>query len=148
MACLVLFCDGLLSIDQNLVLTYIGGRSRPLKVPVNLTLEELKQKIRSSLKIGRGSISLTCNYPLGSSFVATSITDDEVCALILDDASRNTLGIYVEVEQGESSYSVADTHILQPQNTIEYVQCTFSSVETSTIPPRYVIFVSLTFINF
>ncbi|KAL0904150.1 hypothetical protein M5K25_026224 [Dendrobium thyrsiflorum] len=99
-ATFILMYGGELQLDANFVPSYYGGRNRPLQVPRNINLEHLKLRVFKALKYDacKFSVDLVCRVPVGNKFIASHVEDDEVCEVILCQASTEFLVMYVEVE--------------------------------------------------
>ncbi|KAL0920661.1 hypothetical protein M5K25_009812 [Dendrobium thyrsiflorum] len=99
-ATFILMYGGELQVDANFVPSYYGGRNRPLQVPRNINLEHLKLRVLKALKYDacKFSVDLVCRVPVGNNFIASHVEDDEVCEVILCQASTEFLVMYVEVE--------------------------------------------------
>lgn len=102
-ATFVLMYGGELKVDTNFTPSYFGGRSRPLHVPRNCNLEQLKFRILRALKYdpSKYSVKLVCRVPVGNEYVASEVEDDEVCEVLLCQAATELLIMYVDVEEIE-----------------------------------------------
>lgn len=89
LATLMLMYDGTLSVDENFFPSYTGGRNRQIQVSVSTTLNDLKNRILISLNCSTTShtVQIICRVPIDISFVASHITDEESCAIVLQNAS-------------------------------------------------------------
>ncbi|KAI0519201.1 hypothetical protein KFK09_005980 [Dendrobium nobile] len=100
-ATFVLLYGGELHIDEKFAPSYSGGRNRPLHVPRNIKLEQLKLRVLRALKYDptKFSVNLICRVPVGNEFVASHVEDDDVCEVLLCQAATEFLIMYVDVEE-------------------------------------------------
>ncbi|KAI0510868.1 hypothetical protein KFK09_011478 [Dendrobium nobile] len=92
-----------LKVDTNFTPSYFGGRNRPLHVPRNCNLEQLKFMILRALKYdpSKYSVKLVCRVPVGNEYVASEVEDDEVCEVLLCQAATEFFIMYVDVKEIE-----------------------------------------------
>ncbi|KAL0919735.1 hypothetical protein M5K25_011852 [Dendrobium thyrsiflorum] len=107
-----------LTISNELVPKYVGGRTHLIDVPKQTTLTELNNTILRSLKYdtSANTTNLICRFPVNDAFVATHVENDEVCEYMLRAATTTNIFLYVEI-----------VHVQPDQSNIELV---------SDVPPR------------
>ncbi|KAL0903375.1 hypothetical protein M5K25_027749 [Dendrobium thyrsiflorum] len=97
----MLVYDGELSLDDKFSPTYIGGKCRPLQVPFNSTLKQLKERVLRALKYDPSKFlaAIVARFPVGKEFMASKVEDDDACEFALSLAATELLILYVEVEE-------------------------------------------------
>ncbi|KAL0907989.1 hypothetical protein M5K25_022450 [Dendrobium thyrsiflorum] len=97
----MLVYDGELSLDDKFSPTYIGGKCRPLQVPFNSTLKQLKERFLRALKYDPSKFlaAIVARFPVGKEFMASKVEDDDACEFALSLAATELLILYVEVEE-------------------------------------------------
>ncbi|KAL0908763.1 hypothetical protein M5K25_023272 [Dendrobium thyrsiflorum] len=86
-ATFILIYGGELQMDANFVPSYYGGRNHPL------VLKALKY---DACKF---SVNLVCRVSVGNNFIVSHVEDDEVCKVVLCQATTEFLIMYVEIEE-------------------------------------------------
>ncbi|KAL0913949.1 hypothetical protein M5K25_017444 [Dendrobium thyrsiflorum] len=104
----MLVYDGELSLDDKFSPTYIGGKCRPLQVPFNSTLKQLKERVLRALKYDPSKFlaAIVARFPVGKEFMASKVEDDDACEFALSLAATELLILYVEVEEIRTEFVV------------------------------------------
>ncbi|PKU82817.1 hypothetical protein MA16_Dca006115 [Dendrobium catenatum] len=117
----MLLYGGELQVDDKFAPSYYGGKNRPLHVPKNINLEQLKLRILRALKYDpiKFSVNLVCRVPVGNEFVASHVEDDDACEVLLCQAETEFLILYVDVEEKNVSKDN-----IEPPNSQRYATST------------------------
>lgn len=96
----MLVYGGVLSVDDNFFHHIRGEKNRSIQVPSSLSLDEFKLRIAGSLKFrtSKYMVSLVCRHPIGTSYVASDVHDEEVYEVALRQATEQMLMLYVNPE--------------------------------------------------
>lgn len=95
---LMIFYDGEMSADGNKV-AYGGGKHRPIRVPSNCKLDELKRIISCKTDYSPNDFRLKLKYKFPSEeLIFVDLEDDEICDIMLEQSARAPVSVYVEKE--------------------------------------------------
>ncbi|KAH0466579.1 hypothetical protein IEQ34_003817 [Dendrobium chrysotoxum] len=135
----MLLYDGELSLDDNFLPTYIGGKCRPLQVPFSSILKQLKDRVLRALKFNpsKYAVTIVSRFPVGNQFMASKLEDDEGCEFALSLAVAEVLILYVEVEQIHNKNNLNENLSAQIHNSVvlDHVHEMHDSAEIAvTIP--------------